>query len=90
MHRMRGEGWKGIVAGAALALMAAPAMAQKTELLVYTALETDQIKAYETAFKAANPNIDVNNLRPGDILRIPQPRSQPPSNPQFIVPPGAR
>jgi len=63
MHRMRGEGWKGIVAGAALALMAAPAMAQKTELLVYTALETDQIKAYETAFKAANPNIDVKWVR---------------------------
>jgi len=63
MQRMRGEGWKGIVAGAALALMAAPAMAQKTELLVYTALETDQIKAYETAFKAANPNIDVKWVR---------------------------
>jgi iron(III) transport system substrate-binding protein len=63
MHRMRGNGWKGIVAGAALALMAAPAMAQKTELLVYTALETDQIKAYETAFKAANPNIDVKWVR---------------------------
>jgi iron(III) transport system substrate-binding protein len=63
MHRIRGNGWKGIVAGAALALMAAPAMAQKTELLVYTALETDQIKAYETAFKAANPNIDVKWVR---------------------------
>jgi iron(III) transport system substrate-binding protein len=63
MHRMRGNGWKGIVAGAALALMAAPAMAQKTELLVYTALETDQIKAYETAFKAANPNIDLKWVR---------------------------
>jgi iron(III) transport system substrate-binding protein len=63
MHRMWGNGWKGIVAGAALALMAAPAMAQKTELLVYTALETDQIKAYETAFKAANPNIDVKWVR---------------------------
>jgi LysM repeat protein len=42
------------------------------------------------AMQAANPNLDVNNLKPGDILRIPQPRSQPPSNPQFIVPPGAR
>ena len=63
MHRMRSNGWKGIVAGAALALMAAPAMAQKTELLVYTALETDQIKAYETAFKAAYPNIDVKWVR---------------------------
>ncbi len=63
MHRMRSNGWKGIVAGAALALMAAPAMAQKTELLVYTALETDQIQAYETAFKAANPTIDVKWVR---------------------------
>ncbi|HEX9302362.1 MAG TPA: extracellular solute-binding protein, partial [Casimicrobiaceae bacterium] len=44
-------------------LAAGPVIAQKTELLVYTALETDQIKAYEEAFKKANPNIDVKWVR---------------------------
>jgi iron(III) transport system substrate-binding protein len=53
----------GIIAGIAFALCAAPALAQKTELLVYTALETDQIKAYEEAFKKANPNIDIKWVR---------------------------
>jgi iron(III) transport system substrate-binding protein len=53
----------GIVAAVAFALCAAPALAQKTELLVYTALETDQIKAYEDAFKKANPNIDLKWVR---------------------------
>jgi len=63
MHRTRRWGGMGIIAGIALALCAAPALAQKTELLVYTALETDQIKAYEEAFKKANPNIDVKWVR---------------------------
>jgi len=65
MERMRGTGWKATlaVAGTALALLAAPVLAQKTELLVYTALETDQIKAYEEAFKKANPDIDVKWVR---------------------------
>jgi iron(III) transport system substrate-binding protein len=63
MHRMRNNGWSGIIAALAVALFAAPALAQKTELLVYTALETDQIKAYEEAFKKANPNIDVKWVR---------------------------
>ena len=44
-------------------LAAGPAAAQKTELLVYTALETDQIKAYEEGFKKANPNIDIKWVR---------------------------
>ena len=35
---------------AALALTAGAAWAQKTTLLVYTALETDQIKAYQEGF----------------------------------------
>jgi iron(III) transport system substrate-binding protein len=45
----------------ALAL-AAPAMA-KTELLVYTALEADQIQAYQAAFEAANPDIEIKWVR---------------------------
>ena len=55
--------WKRVVAACAVALLAEPALAQKTELLAYTALETDQIKAYEEAFKKANPNIDVKWVR---------------------------
>lgn len=63
MHRTRRWGGMGIIAGFAFALCAAPALAQKTELLVYTALETDQIKAYEEAFKKAHPNIDIKWVR---------------------------
>jgi hypothetical protein len=41
------------------------------------------------AIQAANPGIDVNNLKPGDTIRIPQlPRTF--SAPQLIVPPGTR
>ena len=45
-----------VVAALGLGLSAA-ALAQKTQLTVYTALETDQIKAYETGFTKQNPNI---------------------------------
>ncbi len=55
---------------------AVPAAAQKTELLVYTALETDQIKAYEEGFKKANPNIDSSGsaIRPASSPRSSSPR----------------
>jgi iron(III) transport system substrate-binding protein len=42
---------------------AIPAWAQKTELLVYTALETDQLKAYTESFQKTNPNIDLKFVR---------------------------
>ena len=43
---------------AALALFACTAaFAQKTQLTVYTALETDQLKAYEAGFVKDNPTI---------------------------------
>lgn len=48
---------------AALAVAATPALAQKTELLVYTALETDQLKAYTESFQKTNPNIDLKFVR---------------------------
>ena len=48
-----------LLAGAALLCAAFGAAAQKTQLTVYTALETDQIKAYQTAFKKANPDIEI-------------------------------
>ncbi len=42
---------------------ATSAWAQKTELLVYTALETDQLKAYTESFQKTNPNIDLKFVR---------------------------
>jgi iron(III) transport system substrate-binding protein len=47
----------------AAAAIASPAWAQKTELLVYTALETDQLKAYTESFQKTNPNIDLKFVR---------------------------
>jgi len=62
MNRNSGIWWKTLAAAVGI-LVAAPAVAQRTELNVYTALETDQIKAYEEAFKKANPNIDIKWTR---------------------------
>ncbi|HQR54887.1 MAG TPA: putative 2-aminoethylphosphonate ABC transporter substrate-binding protein, partial [Burkholderiaceae bacterium] len=47
------------LAAAVLAGFAFGASAQKTQLTVYTALETDQLKAYQSAFEKANPNIEI-------------------------------
>ncbi|MEO6742984.1 MAG: putative 2-aminoethylphosphonate ABC transporter substrate-binding protein [Caldimonas sp.] len=38
-------------------------LAQKTQLTVYTALETDQIKAYENGFTKVNPSIELKWVR---------------------------
>ena len=46
-----------------LALAAGAALAQKTQLLVYTALETDQLKAYQEGFNKAHPDIDIKWVR---------------------------
>ena len=48
-----------LLAGATLAAAAFGASAQKTQLTVYTALETDQLKAYQAGFEKANPNIEI-------------------------------
>jgi iron(III) transport system substrate-binding protein len=51
-------------AAALVALVFAGAsFAQKTQLLVYTALETDQLKAYEQGFYKENPNIEIRWVR---------------------------
>lgn len=42
---------------------ATSAFAQKSQLLVYTALETDQIKAYEDGFHKAHPDIELKWVR---------------------------
>jgi iron(III) transport system substrate-binding protein len=47
---------------AALLAFAAPAGAA-TKLLVYTALEADQLTAYEAAFEAAHPDVDIEWVR---------------------------
>ena len=47
----------------AVALAAASAHAQKTTLNVYTALEVDQLKAYQTAFNKVHPDIDIKWTR---------------------------
>jgi len=48
---------------AATLLVAGAALAQKTQLLVYTALETDQLKAYQEAFNKVNPDIEIKWVR---------------------------
>jgi len=53
----------GAATAAAFALASASTFAQKTELLVYTALETDQLKAYTESFQKTNPNIDLKFVR---------------------------
>jgi iron(III) transport system substrate-binding protein len=45
------------------AFSSAGAFAQKTQLLVYTALETDQIKAYQDGFNKHYPDIDLKWVR---------------------------
>ncbi|MFZ9375215.1 MAG: putative 2-aminoethylphosphonate ABC transporter substrate-binding protein, partial [Burkholderiaceae bacterium] len=39
------------------------AQAQKTQLLVYTALETDQLKAYQEGFNRVHPDIEIKWVR---------------------------
>ncbi|MES2978054.1 MAG: putative 2-aminoethylphosphonate ABC transporter substrate-binding protein [Pseudomonadota bacterium] len=46
-----------------LLAIGASAFAQKIQLLVYTALETDQLKAYEQGFYKSNPNIEIKWVR---------------------------
>lgn len=51
------------LAALAFVFAAAPAAAQKTQLLVYTALETDQLKAYQEGFNKVNPDIEIKWVR---------------------------
>src|SRR6266487_1022751 len=66
MRFLVSKGWWQCAAGIAMSgalAWAAPALAQKAELLVYTALETDQIKAYEDAFYKAYPDVAIKWVR---------------------------
>ncbi len=53
----------GITAAAVLAMGIVPALAQKTTVTVYTALENDQVAPYKAAFEAENPNIEISWVR---------------------------
>ena len=53
----------GAAALVASALIAGPAVAQKTKLTVYTALENDQLEPYKQAFEAANPDVEIAWVR---------------------------
>jgi iron(III) transport system substrate-binding protein len=52
-----------LLAGCAGLALAGAAAAQKTTLLVYTALETDQLKAYQEGFNKVEPNIELKWVR---------------------------
>ncbi|MFO1306651.1 MAG: putative 2-aminoethylphosphonate ABC transporter substrate-binding protein [Burkholderiales bacterium] len=56
-------GWLASVLCAATFAAAGNAAAQKVELNVYTALETDQLKAYTEGFNKVYPNIDIKWTR---------------------------
>jgi iron(III) transport system substrate-binding protein len=51
------------LATAAAVLVSGGAWAQKTELLVYTALETDQLKAYGESFAKMAPDVELKFVR---------------------------
>ena len=51
------------IAAISLCLAAGSALAQKTQLLVYTALETDQLKAYQEGFNKVHPDIELKWVR---------------------------
>ena len=55
--------WKSAIATAACMLLGISAHAQSTQLTVYTALESDQLKAYQEGFKKAHPDIDLKWVR---------------------------
>ncbi len=48
---------------AGVAFVSTVALAQKTTLLVYTALETDQLKAYQEGFNKVHPDIELKWVR---------------------------
>jgi len=54
---------------AALTALAGPALAQKQTVVIYTAIENEQITEYKKAYEKSLPNLDVKMLRlsTGDI-----------------------
>ena len=60
---MRIPGTLQMISAAALMALSLAASAQKTTLLVYTALETDQLKAYQEGFNKQYPDIELKWVR---------------------------
>ncbi len=62
---IRSRLWLPLAAAAMAALVALPtdALAQKTRLTVYTALENDQLGPYKAAFEADNPTVEIAWVR---------------------------
>jgi len=60
---MRIHDYTRLIALSALTAIATSAAAQKTQLLVYTALETDQLKAYQEGFNKVYPDIELKWVR---------------------------
>jgi iron(III) transport system substrate-binding protein len=54
---------RGALVALSVAAFAAPALAQKTRLTVYTALENDQLDPFKKAFEADNPTIEIAWVR---------------------------
>jgi iron(III) transport system substrate-binding protein len=68
--RMRSSWLTGILAMAvALTVLAGPALAQKQTVVIYTAIENEQITEYKKTYEKSLPNLDVKMLRlsTGDI-----------------------
>ena len=63
MKVVQGMRWLSSVALAAVLVASGTAMAQKTQLTVYTALETDQLKAYQEGFNKVHPDIELTWVR---------------------------
>ena len=60
------------LAAAVLVLAAGPAHAQKQTVVIYTAIENEQITEYKKAYEKALPNVDVKmkRLSTGDISAV--------------------
>ncbi|MGL4666905.1 MAG: putative 2-aminoethylphosphonate ABC transporter substrate-binding protein [Saezia sp.] len=54
---------RALIASSTCLLIATSALAQKSQLTVYTALETEQINAYKQAFNQAHPEIELKIVR---------------------------
>src|SRR4026208_883233 len=68
--RIRRSWFTGLAAGvAARPALAGPALAQKQTVVIYTAIENEQITEYKKAYEKSLPNLDVKMLRlsTGDI-----------------------
>ena len=75
---MRIPGLTTVLAAAAVLALALPAAAQKTSLLVYTALETDQLKAYQEGFNKVHPDIEIKWVRDSTGVTPPRPAASVP------------